>query len=123
MCLEERGWYPQDVTEWDDLAVKFSYEEGVTVSRMRGLYVALEFAPPRAKGRLLRLRGRVDVMESLQPVRRTVPVYYGLIILLSTQLASMGRAQVGLGLNVQYTLGLRPDELLSPGAQRYRGIL
>jgi len=112
MYLEERGWYPQDVTEWDDLAVEFSYEEGVTVSKMRSLFAALEFVFPRSKGRLQWLRGRVEVMESLQPVRHTVPACYELIILLSTQLASMGRARIGLGLIVQYTLGLRPGELI-----------
>jgi len=50
--------------------------------------------------------------ESLQPVRHTVPACPEWIILLSTQLASFGRALIGLGLIGRSNSGLRPGELM-----------
>ena len=111
--LEERGWYPQDILEWDDFAVEFSYEEYMTVSKMRNLYAALEFVFPRIKGQLKCLKCRIEILEFLHPPRHTVPACLELCVLLAAQMSSMGRARMGLGVLVQYALGLRPGELTS----------
>ena len=45
-------------------------------------------------------------------VRHTVPACYELCLLLGAFMASAGRPRIGVGMLVQYELGLRPGELV-----------
>jgi len=109
--LDERGWRPGPAEEWDDLLVEFSYEPGTTLSRLRMCHAAVEFYFPRFKGQLRWTRSRLDTLEFHHVAKHTVPAGYELCLLLASTLSGEGRARVGLGILVQYRLGLRPGEL------------
>ena len=108
--LDENGWAPSTVEEWDDLLVEFS-QSGVSIARYREAYAGMEFYFVRLKGHLAWSKRRLDDMASGSVIRHTVPACYELCLLLAAAIASMGRPRIAAGILVQYELGLRPGEL------------
>ena len=53
----------------------------------------------------------MDTLEFHHIAKHTVPAGYELCLLLAAVLSSVGRPRVGLGILLQYRLGLRPGEL------------
>ena len=107
-------WTPSTSEEFDDLLVEHSFEDGVTPSRLRETYAALELFYPRWRGKFSWSRTRIDAIAAT--TKHTVPGGMALSCLLGAELAELDRPRIGLGMILQCAVGLHPGELvqLSP---------
>jgi len=110
--LEREGYTPHSPEEWDDLVVEWAHADNVTPSTLRSCIAALEFVLPAVKGKLVWARQRLDTAHRIAPPLHAAPAGMDVCVLLGSFMASEGRARLGLAMQVQCALGLRPGELL-----------
>ena len=110
--LDREGFNPVWGEEWDDLVVEWAVADAVPSSKLRMTIAALEFLFPRLRGKMLWSRRRLDTQSHLTPIVHTRPAGMDVCVLIGAQMAASGRARMGLGMQLQCALGLRPGELI-----------
>ena len=113
LFLRQEGFVPEEADEWDDLLVEWSFVEHISPATLRLAMAGLEFLFIRLRGKLVWAKKRLDSKVRMCPPHHTHPAGRETCRLLGAQLASRGRARLGLMLMIQCKLGLRPGEILA----------
>ena len=100
------------IEEIDDLLVEFKNGEKLTVGQFSMLVASLEFFHPRCKGKLALAHQALAGWERITPVRHTVPLCPPQAKLVGVYLSVEGHPRLGLGVQIQVAVGMRPGELL-----------
>ena len=93
--LDREQYVPHNDEEWDDLLVKFYYQERLSPSSLRLVLASIEFGFPRFKGQLKWAHSTLEAAISETPPKHAAPAGRDACLLLGCTLLSLGRPRIG----------------------------
>ena len=103
---------PESSGELDCLIVQYKNSRMLTRSQLNYTIAAVEFFLPQVKRELQWSRRVADGQLAVHATKHTTPMTSAIARLYGASFSTAGKTRMGIGIQVQQCLGLRPSELL-----------
>jgi integrase len=103
---------PDGAEAWDEALVEFKNAAFLSRSKFGMTIAAVEFFYPRFKRQLVYSHAVSQGLTAASPIQHKVPMIKSVGALFGAHFSCKGRPKMGVGLQLQISVGLRPSELL-----------